>query len=300
MPARVPIGDYGLIGDTRSAALVAPDGSIDWWCVPRFDDPPLFGRLVGGPAAGWFGLGPSEAAPIAGRTYRPDTVTLTTTWNVGGGELELADGLVAEVEGRFLPGTVLVRRLCARKRSVQARLHFVPRFGYGREAARHITHRAGAVVCEHGDLAVAATWDGPSIEVDRPVDFEVHPSEPVTIVVTVAHRRPLIVVPPAVAVAELARDESAGAAGPAGSGSRTIGTRWCAASSRSSFSLTRHPAHRSPPQPPRCPSALVVTATGTTATPGRATRRSARRARASREPTAEVCTPQSEYCSSRF
>ena len=59
---RVPIGDYGLIGDTRSAALVAPDGSIDWWCVPRFDDPPLFGRLVGGDEAGWFSIGPDEDA----------------------------------------------------------------------------------------------------------------------------------------------------------------------------------------------------------------------------------------------
>jgi GH15 family glucan-1,4-alpha-glucosidase len=208
MSDRVPIGDYGLIGDTRSAALIAPDGSIDWWCAPRFDDPPLFGRLVGGPAAGWFSLGPSEAASVASRSYRPDTVTLTTTWNVEGGEVELADGLVAEVEGRFLPGTVLVRRLCARGRSVRARLHFVPRFGYGREAARRIAHRAGALVCEHGDLAVAVTCDGPTIEVDRPVEFELRPGEPVTIAVTVAQRQPLIVVPPTVALAELARDES--------------------------------------------------------------------------------------------
>ena len=133
MPDRVPIGAYGLIGDTRSAALVAPDGSIDWWCVPRFDDPPLFGRLVGGPEAGWFSVGPAETAAVAARAYRPDTATLITTWTVEGGELELADGLVAEVEGRFLPATVLVRRLSARGRAVRARLHFVPRFGYERQ-----------------------------------------------------------------------------------------------------------------------------------------------------------------------
>ena len=69
----VPIGAYGLIGDTRSAALVAPDGSIDWWCVPRFDAPPLFGRLVGGDEAGWFTIGPGEDADCwaAPTTPRP-------------------------------------------------------------------------------------------------------------------------------------------------------------------------------------------------------------------------------------
>jgi GH15 family glucan-1,4-alpha-glucosidase len=208
MARRVSIGDYGVIGDTRTAALVAPDGSIDWWCVPRFDDPPLFGRLVGGQDAGWFTIGPTESAVVAGRAYRSDTATLTTTWSVDGGELELVDGLVAEVEGRFLPGSVLVRRLCARGRSVGARLHLVPRFGYRRETARRIARRADALVCEHGDLALAITSTGATVDVEGPVYFEVHPDCPVTIVVTVARRGPLIVVPPAVAVAELARDEA--------------------------------------------------------------------------------------------
>ena len=205
---RVPIGAYGLIGDTRSAALVAPDGSIDWWCVPRFDDPPLFGRLVGGNEAGSFSLGPGEAARLADRAYRDDTVTLTTTWAVQGGELELADGLVAEVAGQFLPGTVLVRRLSARGRAVRARLHLAPRFGYDRQRARRITRRGGAMVCEGGERAITVTCDGPTVEADRPVEFEVRPGEPVTIVLTATRRGPLIFVPPAVASAALTRDEN--------------------------------------------------------------------------------------------
>jgi GH15 family glucan-1,4-alpha-glucosidase len=213
---KVPIGDYGLIGDTRSAALVAPDGSIDWWCVPRFDDPPLFGRLVGGGDAGWFTVGPGEGAQAVGRAYRPDTVTLTTTWAVDAGELELADSLVAEVEGRFLPGTLLVRRLSARGRPIPAQLHFAPRFGYDRQPAARIARRKGALVCEHGDLAIAVTSDGPTVEPYRPVDFEVRPGDPVTITLTAVRRGPLIVVPPAAAVPEVARDEAGWRAWAAG------------------------------------------------------------------------------------
>ena len=213
---RIPIGDFGLIGDTRSAALVSPDGSIDWWCVPRFDDPPLFGRLVGGDDAGWFSVGPVEPAQAVRRAYRPDTVTLTTTWEVDGGELELVDGLVGEVEGRLLPGTVLVRRLTARGRAVGARLHLAPRFGYDRRPSGRVGRRAGALVCEGAGLAVAVTSDGPTVEVERPVDFEVRPGSPVTIALAAARRSVLVLVTPKVAVAELARDEAGWRAWAAG------------------------------------------------------------------------------------
>ena len=145
---------------------------------------------------------------MVGRAYRPETVTLATTWRVDGGELELADSLVAEVEGRFLPATVLVRRLTARGRAVAAQLYLAPRFGYDRRHATRTGWRAGALVCEHGDLAIAVTSDGPTVEPDRPVEFEVRPGEPVTITLTAARRSMLIVVPPAVAAAEAARDEA--------------------------------------------------------------------------------------------
>lgn len=207
-PQRIAIGDYGLIGDTRSAALVAPDGSIDWWCVTRFDDPPLFGRLVGGNEGGHFTVGPHDPSAPATHAYRNDTATLVTTWRVDGGELELADTIIAEVEGRLLPSTVLVRQLVARGQVVRARVLLAPRFGYDRRPARRTARRAGALVCESRDLAIAVSSDGPVIEADHDVVFDVHPGRPVTIVLTAARRTMLVIVPPEVAIDEVQRDEA--------------------------------------------------------------------------------------------
>jgi GH15 family glucan-1,4-alpha-glucosidase len=87
--ARHPIRDYGLIGDTRTAALTSTDGAIDWMCAPHFDSDPIFARLIGGPNAGTFRAGPTLPAQAVDRRYRPLTATIETTWETNNGRLTL-------------------------------------------------------------------------------------------------------------------------------------------------------------------------------------------------------------------
>jgi GH15 family glucan-1,4-alpha-glucosidase len=204
---RIPIGAYGLIGDTRTAALSAPDGSIDWLCLPRFDSPPVFGRLVGGEAAGHFGVHPDEPATQTGRRYRGDTATLETIWDVPGGRLVVADSMVANITGRMLPTTMLVRQIRSHGRPVRVRVEMIPRFGYQRRPPRRSRRHGQAIVLEHGDLALTISVDSPEELIrDSYTSIEVPPERPITIVLSAAHRGPVILVPPAVAAAEAERD----------------------------------------------------------------------------------------------
>ncbi|HEX2248097.1 MAG TPA: trehalase-like domain-containing protein [Arthrobacter sp.] len=205
--ARQPeIGDYGLIGDTRTAALVSGAGAIDWMCVPSFDGEPVFGRLVGGPEAGTFRLGPAAPAAPIERRYHPETATLETTWAVGEGTLVLTDAMVAEVRGQLLPATLLVRRLTAVGQPVEAVVEFDPRLG-----ERHVRPRVRSgpsLVCEWGPLALGLGSDPElSIEPGTPASFLVTPESPVTLVLAVAYGEPLVHVQPGAAVELLAADE---------------------------------------------------------------------------------------------
>ncbi|MFI7492006.1 glycoside hydrolase family 15 protein [Micromonospora echinaurantiaca] len=203
-----PISDYGLLGDTRTAALVASDGAIDWLCVPRFDGEPLFGRLVGGPPAGTFRVGPVSAATVVERRYRQHTATLETTWAVAGGRLTLTESMVAEVSGRLLPTTLLVRRLSAEGGAVDAAVEFDPRLGVPHRRPR-TRHRGGILVCEWGALALSLSCTPDlTIEPGRPTPVRVVPGRPVTLVLAVAYREPLIYVEPAAAWELVVADEA--------------------------------------------------------------------------------------------
>ena len=78
-----PIADYAFLSNCHTGALVAPDGSVDWLCVPRFDSPSVFATLLDR-QAGTFRLGPFGINHPTQRHYEPGTNTMVTTWKTPG------------------------------------------------------------------------------------------------------------------------------------------------------------------------------------------------------------------------
>src|SRR5206468_6933389 len=85
------IEDYALIGDTQTAALVGRDGAIDWLCLPRFDAPACFARLLGNRENGLWSLAPADRDCRATRRYREGTLILETDFTTGSGAVTIID-----------------------------------------------------------------------------------------------------------------------------------------------------------------------------------------------------------------
>src|SRR5207248_4836132 len=87
----LPIGDYALLSDCRSAALVSRGGSVDWLCLPRFDGPSVFARLLDAGAGHW-SIRPA-GPPEVSRRYLPETMVVETTFRTPTGTLRLVDAM---------------------------------------------------------------------------------------------------------------------------------------------------------------------------------------------------------------
>jgi GH15 family glucan-1,4-alpha-glucosidase len=130
----VPIADYGLLSDCSSAALVSRDGSVDWLCLPRFDSPGVFSRLLD-PAAGHWSITP-VAAFTTDRRYLPGSLVIETTFTTEAGSVRLTDALaVAEGQrghalGHDAPHELL-RLVEGVEGEVELALELAPRGEYG-------------------------------------------------------------------------------------------------------------------------------------------------------------------------
>jgi GH15 family glucan-1,4-alpha-glucosidase len=142
-----PIADYAFLSNCHTGALVAPDGSVDWLCVPGFDSPSAFGNVLDR-GAGSFRLGPYGINEPTARTYVPGTNVLTTTWHTPGGWVLVHDALtMAPRQGPdvITPHTrppadddaehLLVRTVECLEGSVEIELVCEPAFDYGRAPA---------------------------------------------------------------------------------------------------------------------------------------------------------------------
>ncbi|MCA1813381.1 MAG: DUF5911 domain-containing protein, partial [Halobacteriales archaeon] len=124
------LADYGCIGDARTAALVTADGSIDWWCAPRFDSPAVFSRLLDHAKGGQFSIAPPDRA-ISHVAYEEGTNVLRHRFLAGGtGEATLVDALAWPVPEDAL-GSVLVRVLEGVQGEVPITVRFAPRPDFG-------------------------------------------------------------------------------------------------------------------------------------------------------------------------
>ena len=129
------IGDYGMIGDCHSLALVGRDGSIDWLCFPRFDSPSVFARTLDADA-GHFRVAPAGDWQAVRRTYLPSTNVLATTFECAGGVLEVTDCMPVRPFDPDRPTTVanhasVLRRIRCRTGRVRVEVELRPRFEYG-------------------------------------------------------------------------------------------------------------------------------------------------------------------------
>ncbi|HXW35182.1 MAG TPA: trehalase-like domain-containing protein, partial [Acidimicrobiales bacterium] len=130
----LPIGDYALLSNCRSAALVSKGGSVDWVCFPRFDRPSVFARLLDATAGHW------SIRPVGdfqtSRIYVEDTMLLQTTFHTATGVATLVDALAvgSNDRGHQLGAgstSALLRRASGVEGEVELEFEFAPRPEYG-------------------------------------------------------------------------------------------------------------------------------------------------------------------------
>jgi hypothetical protein len=161
MMARYPsISDHGLIGDLQTAALVATDGTVDWFCCPRFDSPSVCASLLDADRGGYFRVGPDRDDYVSKQLYFPDTAVLITRFMTPDGVGEVCDFMPVE-RGAATDRHRLVRQLRVVRGTMRFVMDFQPRFDYARQPHKLELSEDGAVFQADGMVLTLHTVGTP-------------------------------------------------------------------------------------------------------------------------------------------
>jgi GH15 family glucan-1,4-alpha-glucosidase len=145
LSAYLPIADHGLIGDLHSVALVATDGTIDWYCCPRFDSPSVFASILDARHGGHYRLAPVDQGWSSKQLYFPDNYVLITGFLSSGGVAEVEDFLAVAQTNFREHRQRLVRQVAAARSKVRFEPEGSPRFDYCRAGHTVAPHEHGVL-----------------------------------------------------------------------------------------------------------------------------------------------------------
>ncbi|HJV66558.1 MAG TPA: trehalase-like domain-containing protein, partial [Geomonas sp.] len=146
-----PIERHGVIGDRRTAALVAADGTVDWLCLPDYDGDAIFGSVLDVELGGFWRIGPRE--PVFGRQrYLEKTAVLVTEWDLSTGKLELCDAMPwpDDLRQHEESGRCILRRVRCLSGRVAISCQFQPRPNF-QSMAKTERAEAGGLTFWQGD-----------------------------------------------------------------------------------------------------------------------------------------------------
>jgi GH15 family glucan-1,4-alpha-glucosidase len=185
--------DYAAIGDGRTGALVASDGSIDWLPLPALDSPSAFAAVLDAEHGGRFTLRP-EAPFSSSRRYVPNTNVLETTFVTDTGRVRITDALTLPNTG-LTPYRELQRKIDGLSGSVPMRWRLEPRFGYGGWPLRLGSRYGIPVASSRSDaLAVQSFGAGEPAITDEAIagGFEAAEGSTALLAVSYANQEPLV------------------------------------------------------------------------------------------------------------
>ena len=173
------ITDHGIVGDLRSAALVATDGRVDWFCCPRFDSPSVFGALLDTAGGGHWQVHPTDPASSK-QFYLPDTNILVTRFSTATGVVEVQDLMPLLRARDETHRQRLVRRIRCVRGHLEVGMQCRPRFDYGR--AGHRADEVSGADGVAGGSRVRFTSDDLSLVLSSTVPMSVHDGDATAVV----------------------------------------------------------------------------------------------------------------------